>query len=84
MRQKLSMFVKKQRLMTSVYLRRDLKSFAREAACVNGQPLSRYIESLLIGELVVTNCTPASDTIWASTLDSQKFSPKHQTPNTKN
>jgi len=39
------------RAATTVYLRSDLKSFARHAAQKEGLTLSRYIESIIVDEL---------------------------------
>ncbi|MCX6966155.1 MAG: hypothetical protein NTW41_12530 [Verrucomicrobia bacterium] len=73
---------KKERSMTSIYLRCDLKSFAREASCRNGQPLTRYIESLLVGELTAVNGVDAKRAISATPRDAQ--SPKASTPDHQN
>lgn len=59
MRPKFRPQVTKQRSKTTLYLRWNLKSYAREAACGNGQPLSRYIESLLVGELAAASFAQA-------------------------
>jgi len=71
------------RSKTTIYLRGDLKLTARQASIGAGLPLSRYIETLLIGELAAVNGQVAYRSVSPSHFDirSQKAStPDHQNP----
>lgn len=51
------------RSKTTLYLRRDLKCFARQAASEKAEPLARYIETLLFTELAEVNGQNASGSV---------------------
>jgi hypothetical protein len=58
MRRSLNISGTPKRSKTTLYLRRDLKCFARQASFGQGQTLSRYLESLLVSEFLVSNSSP--------------------------
>ena len=58
MRQSINISGTQKRSKTTLYLRRDLKCFARQASFGQAQTLSRYLESLIVAEFLATNSSP--------------------------
>jgi hypothetical protein len=69
----------KKRSYTSLYIRKDLKRAALQYASRATLPLSRYIEALLVNELVESNFTPTSYSGWDSDRDMHSLKDTSQT-----